>query len=222
MLSFLSGDTCFFSVITSACLWLMQVNSEHPLAKAIVEYSRKIEGDRLTREDQQQYEVLNFESIAGHGVRCRVGGKKVLIGNPKLMKDSGIEMSDEAKLHLEETETVARTGVLVAIEEELVGEIAISDPVKPEAASVINILKSMGVQSMMVTGDNWGTAYAIAGEVGIEKHYVKAEVLPEDKARIVKELQVSYVPICFFFSFFQELFRQDGHQSWFLLKLEPI
>ena len=181
----------------------MQVNSEHPLAKAIVEYSKKIEGDHSTREDQQQYEVLDFESIAGHGVRCRVGGKKVLIGNPKLMKDYGIEVSDEAKLNLEETETVARTGVLVAFEEELVGEIAISDPVKPEAASVINILKSMGVQSMMVTGDNWGTACAIAKEVGIEKRDVKAEVLPEDKAKIVKELQVPYVPKK---SFFQKLF----------------
>ena len=181
----------------------MHVNSEHPSARAIVVYSKKFERDHSTREDEQQYEVLDFESIAGHGMRCRVGGKKILIGNPKLMKDSGIEMYDEAKLNLEETETLARTGVWVAFEEEFVGEIAISDPVKPEVTSVINILKSMGVQSMMVTGDNWGTACAIAKEVGIEKRDVKAEVLPEDKAKIVKELQVPYVPKK---SFFQKLF----------------
>ncbi|KAG0606932.1 hypothetical protein M758_9G180400 [Ceratodon purpureus] len=167
-----------------------EVNSEHPLAKAVVEYSKRINGENSS-QGYQQHEVRDFQAIPGQGVRALVDGKQTLVGNMKLMKEAGIDISEEAQEHLHEMETLARTGVMVAIDKELVGVVSIADPVKPEAAKVISILKSMGVHSMMVTGDNWGTAMAIARELGIERPSVYAESLPEDKARIVEEIQAA-------------------------------
>ncbi|KAI7998285.1 putative copper-transporting ATPase HMA5 [Camellia lanceoleosa] len=90
---------------------------------------------------------------------------------------------------LAEIEGLAQTGILVAIDREVVGVIAISDPLKPGAGEVISILKSMKIKSIMVTGDNWGTANSIAKEVGIDT--VIAEAKPEHKAEQVKDLQVA-------------------------------
>lgn len=171
----------------------VQVNSEHPLAKAIVEYSKRINGEHSS-EGYQQHGVGDFEAIPGQGVRALVDGKRTLVGNMRLMKEFQIDISEEVQEHLQETETLARTGVMVAMDKELVGVVSIADPVKPEAAKVISILKSMGVRSLMVTGDNWGTAMAIAREIGIERPSIYAESLPEDKGRIVKEIQVCSLP----------------------------
>lgn len=179
------GLDVFYDVIAAA-----EVNSEHPLAKAIVEYAKKLKGEN----DSPQHEVTDFEAIPGRGVRAMVDVKLIHVGNTKLMTEAEVPISEEVQSHLRETESMARTGVLVAIDKELVGVVSIADPVKPEAARVIQILKSMGVQSMMVTGDNWGTARAIAREVGIPDQSVRAESLPEDKARIVKEIQVRLKP----------------------------
>ena len=103
-------------------------------------------------------------SITGHGVRARVHHKNILVGNVKLMLDSGITISEDAYDSLKEVEGMARTGILVSINEELVGIIAISDPVKPEAQDVVSILKLMKVKCIMVTGDNWGNANSISKE----------------------------------------------------------
>jgi len=140
-------------------------------------------------EESRLPEAQDFVSITGHGVKARVHNKNILVGNVKLMLDSGITISEDAYDILKEVEGMARTGILVSINGELVGIIAISDPVKPEAQDVVSILKLMKVKSIMVTGDNWGTANAIAKEVGIET--VMAETLPEGKAAKVKELQES-------------------------------
>lgn len=179
------GVDVFYDVIAAA-----EVNSEHPLAKAIVEYARNLSDE----SSAHQHEVNDFEAIPGRGVRAVVDVKLIHVGNTKLMTEAQVPISEEVQYHLRETESMARTGVLVAIDKELVGVVSIADPVKPEAARVIEILKSMGVQSMMVTGDNWGTARAIAREVGIPDQSVRAESLPEDKARIVKEIQVRLKP----------------------------
>lgn len=179
------GLDVFYDVIAAA-----EVNSEHPLAKAIVEYAKELKGEN----DSPQHEVTDFEAIPGRGVRAMVDVKLIHVGNTRLMTEAEVPVSEEVQFHLRETESMARTGVLVAIDKELVGVVSIADPVKPEAARVIQILKSMGVQSMMVTGDNWGTARAIAREVGIPDQSVRAESLPEDKARIVKEIQVRLKP----------------------------
>ncbi|PKU73672.1 copper-transporting ATPase HMA5-like [Dendrobium catenatum] len=162
-----------------------EANSEHPLAKAIVEYARK-----FTLEEKYTWPAAqNFVSITGHGVKAIVGNKELIVGNESLMQDSGIEIPDQALELLKEAEEMAQTGILVAMNQEIVGVIAVSDPLKPGAQDVINILKSMDVRSIMVTGDNWGTAKAIAKEVGIDTIVAKAK--PGDKAEKVKELQMS-------------------------------
>lgn len=149
-----------------------------------MEYARK-----FTLEEKYTWPAArDFVSITGHGVKAIVGNKELIVGNESLMQDSGIEIPDQASELLKEAEEMAQTGILVAMNQEIVGVIAISDPLKPGAQDVINILKSMDVRSIMVTGDNWGTAKAIAKEVGIDTIVAKAK--PGDKAEKVKELQV--------------------------------
>ncbi|XP_065006007.1 copper-transporting ATPase HMA5-like [Musa acuminata AAA Group] len=163
-----------------------EVNSEHPLAKAIVQYANKFgrdEGNHVWPEAQ------DFTAITGHGVKASVGNKQVIVGNKNLMVESGIDIPAEASEILAETERMAQTGIIASIDREITGIIAISDPLKPGAREVISLLSSMKVKSIMVTGDNWGTANAIAKEVGIDT--VMAEAKPDQKAEKVKELQMS-------------------------------
>lgn len=171
----------FYELIAAA-----EVNSDHPLAKAIVEYAKKLRG---SGENLTWPEALDFESITGHGVRAIICNKEVILGNKILMMEQGIAIPVEAEEALAETEGQAQTGILVSIDKELIGVLSVSDPLKPEAPEVISILKSMNVESMIVTGDNWGTANAIAKQVGIERKNVVAEAKPGQKAEKVKELQ---------------------------------
>ncbi|XP_016566784.2 probable copper-transporting ATPase HMA5 isoform X2 [Capsicum annuum] len=169
----------FYELVAAA-----ELNSEHPLAKAIVEYAKKFREDE---ENPRWPEVQNFESITGHGVKAVVHNKKLIVGNKSLMVDQGISVPLDADEILAEAEELAQTGILVSIDGVLSGVVAISDPVKPGAREVISLLKSMKVESKLVTGDNWGTANAIAKEVGISD--IIAEAKPENKAEKVKELQ---------------------------------
>ncbi|KAJ8506284.1 hypothetical protein OPV22_007170, partial [Ensete ventricosum] len=161
-----------------------EVNSEHPLAKAIVQYAKNFSTDE---ENHVWPEARDFTAIAGHGVKASVANKEIVAGNKRLMGELGICIPVEASEILAETEGMAQTGVIVSINREVTGIIAISDPLKPGAPDVISLLKSMKVKSIMVTGDNWGTANAIAQEVGIDT--VIAEAKPDQKAEKVKELQ---------------------------------
>ena len=113
-----------------------------------------------------------------------------MVGNKKLMCDHGVSIPDDAQELLAEAEEMAQTGILVSINGELAGFVAVSDPLKPIAREAISILKSMNIVRIMVTGDNWGTANSIAREVGIDS--VFAEAKPEQKAENVKELQVTF------------------------------
>ncbi|KAH8513728.1 hypothetical protein H0E87_006842 [Populus deltoides] len=171
----------FYELVAAA-----EVNSEHPLAKAIVEYAKKFREDE---ESPKWPEAQDFESITGHGVKAIVRNKEVIVGNKSLMLENNIPISIDAEEILAETEGMAQTGILVSVDREVTGVLAISDPLKPGAHEVISILKSMKVRSIMVTGDNWGTAHSISREVGIET--VIAEAKPEHKAEKVKELQAA-------------------------------
>nr|WEG90124.1 heavy metal transporting ATPase 5.2 [Populus simonii x Populus nigra] len=171
----------FYELIAAA-----EVNSEHPLAKAIVEYAKKFREDE---ENPMWPEAQDFQSFTGHGVKAIVRNKEVIVGNKSLMLEHNIPISIDAEEMLAETEGMAQTGILVSIDREVTGVLAISDPLKPGAHEVISILKSMKVRSIMVTGDNSGTANSIAKEVGIET--VIAEAKPEQKAEKVKELQAA-------------------------------
>ncbi|AEH47806.1 heavy metal translocating P-type ATPase [Parageobacillus thermoglucosidasius] len=152
--------------------------SEHPLAQAVVEYGK--------RQQIPVKPLERFTALAGHGIEATVAGKRVLVGTRKLMKENNVDMSQhEAKMVQLETE--GKTAMLVAIDGELAGIIAVADTIKENAKEAIRALKQMGIDVYMVTGDNARTAKAIAEQAGID--HVYAEVLPEDKASIVETLQ---------------------------------
>lgn len=121
-------------------------------------------------------------------MKATIKGREVIVGNKNLMSDHGVTILDDAEELLAEAEEMAQTGILVSINSELVGFMAVSDPLKPSAREAISILKSMKIISIMVTGDNWGTANSIARQVGIDS--VMAEAKPEQKAEKIRELQV--------------------------------
>ncbi|CAN6869065.1 unnamed protein product [Brassica oleracea] len=162
------------------------VNSEHPLAKAIVNHAKKFRDDE---ENPAWPQAHDFLSITGNGVKATVKGREVMVGNKNLMSQHGVYIPEDAEEMLAEAEEMAQTGILVSVNRELTGLLAVSDPLKPSARAAISILKSMNIASIMVTGDNWGTANAIAREVGIDS--VMAEAKPKQKAEKVKELQAS-------------------------------
>lgn len=133
-------------------------------------------------------EVKDFEVHPGAGVSGKIGHRTVLVGNRRLMRSYGVPVDPEVETYVLENEQLARTCVLVAIDGKVAGAFSVTDPVKPEAARVISFLRSMGISSIMVTGDNWATATAVRKEVGIDN--VFAETDPLGKAEKIKELQV--------------------------------
>src|SRR6266542_2261112 len=152
--------------------------SEHPLAEAIVTGVQE-RGVSLT-------DATQFEAIAGHGIRATVDGRTFLIGNRKLMADQGVDASplEQQAATLAEQ---GKTPMFVAIDGQAVGLIAVADTIKPTAEEAIQRFKELGIEAVMITGDNARTAAAVAKALDIERFF--AEVLPADKARHVKELQ---------------------------------
>ena len=128
----------------------------------------------------------SFEALPGRGVGASIDGRAVLVGNAVLMRENGVDTSaldqDVSRVQRE-----ARTAVLVAVDGQLLGALAIGDQLKPSSCQAIAALKARGLEVAMITGDNRGTASAIAEEVGITRVY--ADVLPADKAAVVKQLQ---------------------------------
>jgi Cu+-exporting ATPase len=157
----------------------LERGSEHPLGEAIVNGA---DARRLKLADAQA-----FSAIPGHGVSGRIEGHEVLFGNAKLMRDRRIQIesleSDWARLASE-----GKTPMYVAIDGKAGGLVAVADTVKPDSKSAIDALKALGVEVVMLTGDNERTGQAIARQVGIER--VLAEVLPDGKAHEVKKLQL--------------------------------
>ncbi|MBP7956728.1 MAG: heavy metal translocating P-type ATPase, partial [Psychrobacter sp.] len=154
--------------------------SEHPLAEAIV------------RAAQERSLIIpkatDFKSITGEGVQAVVDGKKVAIGNSKLMESLNSfdnELSTKADVRRKDGETV----MFVAIDGKAAGIISVADPIKPSTKEAISLLHDAGLKVVMLTGDNEKTAQAVANKLGIDEVY--ADVSPEDKNRIVKEMQDS-------------------------------
>jgi Cu2+-exporting ATPase len=156
----------------------VEQGSEHPLATAIVAGARE---RGLALADASQ-----FEAIAGHGIRATVEGKTLLVGNRKLMADNGVtaNMIEGRAATLAED---GKTPMFVAIDGRAAGLVAVADTIKPTAAEAIRQFKELGIEAVMITGDNARTAAAVARQLGIARFF--AEVLPADKARHVKELQ---------------------------------
>jgi len=159
---------------------IAEKGSEHPLGEAIVE---------AVREGHQELaDPESFESLSGRGVLARIEGKEVLLGNRGLMGESGVDsLPFEEKI--QELEEDGKTVMLMSVDRRLAGLIAVADTVKGNYAEAIEQLHQMGIETVMITGDNRRTAQAIAQSVGINK--VLAEVLPEDKAEEVRQLQAS-------------------------------
>jgi len=153
-------------------------SSEHPLAAAVVAgaHERGIEPGRAEE----------FESITGRGVRARVGGRIVLVGNGRLLADAGVD-TEALDAEADARRTDGETVVLVAVDGRPAGVIGVADPIKETTAEALQRLHAAGVRVVMCTGDNETTARAIARRLGIDE--VRAGVSPEDKHELVKALQ---------------------------------
>jgi len=152
--------------------------SEHPLAEAIAA-GIAARGIELPAAEA-------FEAIPGHGIRAVVEGKEVLAGNRRLLERYGVS-ADQAEAAMAQLEEAGKTAMLVAVERRYAGLVAAADTIKETSREAVARLQAMGIEVVMITGDNERTARAIARQAGIGK--VLAEVLPEDKAEEVKKLQ---------------------------------
>ncbi|MBW4483236.1 MAG: heavy metal translocating P-type ATPase [Tildeniella torsiva UHER 1998/13D] len=156
----------------------LERNSEHPLAEAVVNYAQ---AQGVTLEEAQ-----GFEAVAGSGVQGSVAGQRVQIGTHRWMTELGIA-TDRLQTQWEQLESQGRTVVWLAVDGTVEAILAIADAVKPSSAAAIATLQRMGLEVVMLTGDNRRTAEAIAREVGITR--VFAEVRPDQKAAQVEGLQ---------------------------------
>ena len=156
----------------------IESGSEHPLAASILS---------AAETKQIKLEKVNkFEAIAGFGVTAFINEQQVFFGNKALMDAKDIKFT-RYNNRLEKLSTLGQTPMLLAVDDKIVGIIAVSDPIKKDSAQAVQSLKNQGLRIIMVTGDNQITAHAIAKQAGIAE--VRAQVLPQDKAAVVKELQ---------------------------------
>ncbi|AGK60327.1 copper-(or silver)-translocating P-type ATPase [Archaeoglobus sulfaticallidus PM70-1] len=160
---------------------IAEKRSEHPLAEAIV---RKAEAEKISVEEPEKFEI-----IAGKGVVASFNGNRILVGSRKLMVENGLAVDKKVEDALQKLEMEAKTAILVASNDRIVGVIGIADTLKESALEAIDELHKMGKKVAMITGDNKRTATVIAKKLGID--FVLAEILPHQKAEEVKRLQES-------------------------------
>ncbi|KPK37819.1 MAG: copper-transporting ATPase, partial [Gammaproteobacteria bacterium SG8_47] len=156
----------------------VEAGSEHPLAQAVVESANTA--------GLSTQAVQAFEAIAGHGVSGQIESSAVLLGNARLMATRGVDVGPVAAQSAAWAEQ-GRSTMFVAVDGELAGALAVSDPIKADSVQAVAALRSRGLKVVMITGDNRASAAAVAHEVGVDEYY--AEVLPEHKADKVAELQ---------------------------------
>ncbi|MDN5828427.1 MAG: heavy metal translocating P-type ATPase [Staphylococcus equorum] len=167
------GDDDVLQLLASA-----EKGSEHPLAESIVNYAKKNHIPFL--------EVAHFEAIPGHGIKATIDGKSLRVGNRKFMIEQDIAING-AETQLSRFEQDGKTAMMIAIDSELKGTIAVADTVKASTSEAIQQLHDLNIEVVMLTGDNERTAQAIAKQVGIDT--VIADVLPEEKASKIVALQ---------------------------------
>jgi Cu+-exporting ATPase len=157
----------------------LEKRSEHPIGEAIVKYA-EAKGFNLP-------EPKDFEALAGRGVKGIVDEKEMIVGTQRLMEEIGAEMDENIKNRSSELFNQGKTLVFISVNEKVIGLIAVADELKDNATDVVAKLKDMGLEVVMITGDNQRTAEAISKRVGIDRYM--SEVLPEDKVKVVKNLQ---------------------------------
>ncbi|WP_241421059.1 heavy metal translocating P-type ATPase [Candidatus Contubernalis alkaliaceticus] len=157
----------------------VEYGSEHPIGQALVQGARK---KGLVLDSTEV-----FEAVTGMGVKSRVNGREVLLGNPKLLFSAGISLEDRIKEEVYRLENQGKTVVYLAVEGKLAGILAVADTLKDDARWAVNYLKGKGLETVMLTGDNQRTATAIGAQVGINQ--VLSEVLPHEKEAEIRRLQ---------------------------------
>jgi Cu+-exporting ATPase len=158
---------------------IAEKQSEHPLASAIVKKAID-SGEKLPDPD-------SFQSSTGKGVEASYSGKQIIFGNPRILEDSKISLDGKAREQLDNLTGQGKTVMVLAINGQAAGIIAVADTIKEHAIETINALKKMKLEIVMLTGDNKQTASAIANQLGIQSYF--AEVLPAEKADVIKRLQ---------------------------------
>ena len=158
---------------------IAESGSEHPLGQAVVNYARE-KGIMVANPE-------SFEAVSGHGLQAIYADHTILIGNRRLMDDNNIHVTATADSKLKDLENQGKTAVLVAIDNKLAGIIGIADTIKENAKETIDVLKSMGIEVVMLTGDNERTANAVASKLGIDR--VIAQVLPQEKEQVISKLK---------------------------------
>ncbi|EJL6782521.1 heavy metal translocating P-type ATPase [Vibrio sp. D415a] len=161
-----------------ALAYAAERQSEHPLAKAVCDYAK--------RHDAKDVSLDKFENVRGRGILATYQDKPLLIGSLQFMQAENVETS-ALKSAIDECAKYAWTPVAVALNGELIGLIAIADPIKSDAKQALSALKSQGIKTVMLTGDNQHVANAIGQELGIDE--VIAQVMPDEKAQHIEQLQ---------------------------------
>lgn len=156
----------------------LERGSEHPLAEAIVEAAEE--------EDITLNKTSNFEAITGKGVRGNIGGRMVALGNTAMMQEIGLDTT-KAEETADALRSKGKTAMFIAVDNAIVGIVAVADPIKDSTAQAIKELHRQGLRVIMATGDNKRTAQAVASTLGIDE--VRAGVLPEDKKKLIDELR---------------------------------
>jgi len=169
----LSGktDNELISILTS-----LEKNSEHPIAHAVISYANEKKINLIATN--------KFEAIKGKGVRGEINGVVYCAGNTKLIKELSLSFNTES---IERETAEGKTPIIIADKEKVLGVVMVADAIKPEAIEAVKNLHKLGIKMVMLTGDDKNTAEFIAKQVGIDE--VVAEVMPEDKLRVIKELQ---------------------------------
>ncbi|HZA07711.1 MAG TPA: heavy metal translocating P-type ATPase [Nitrososphaeraceae archaeon] len=157
---------------------LAEAGSEHPLGQAVVNRAKE-KGIIVSNPE-------SFEAVSGHGLRAIYADHTILIGNRKLMLDNNISVNNKTNTTLSEVETQGKTATLVAIDNKIAGIIALADTIKDGAREAVDSLKSMGIEVVMLTGDNERTARVVASRLGIDT--VIAQVLPQEKEQVITRL----------------------------------
>lgn len=178
------GDTDGTKDWLQTAIYAMEHQSHHPLAQAVVNHLSKDAG-LVKRADK--IALTAFKDISGQGITAQVDGQRVLIGTTRLLQEQRVSIPKSVEKKIAEWRAQAWTVSLVAVGSEVAAVIGIADTVKASASATLKQLKTMGVRTVMLTGDNQHTADAIAQQVGIDE--VRAEVMPQDKERIIQELK---------------------------------
>ena len=153
-------------------------NSEHPLADATVKYGKE--------KNSEAIKTTDFNSITGKGVTGMVNGKKIALGNEKMMQEAGADISEALQKEISEEQKKGKTVPMLSIDGKVVGFVVIADKIKETSKKAINELQKKGIEVIMLTGDNHDTAKAVATEMNLADF--KAEMLPQDKLEVVEKL----------------------------------